>query len=182
MTATTVADPDRAEAVPEQSSPALAVEARGLVHHYRKQLALDGPDLPVPEGPRVREAFEARHERRFGWRLDDSEIELVGLRARAIVRADRRAVKGGRRRPAPGKARVGERRVWFGRAHTAARIDRSGLAPGHVLEGPAIVEEYSGTTLVPPGWRAEVLAGGHLWLTVPDRASRPAAAVPRSGM
>ncbi|MEE2847408.1 MAG: hypothetical protein VX956_13125 [Gemmatimonadota bacterium] len=37
MTATTAADPNRAEAVPEQGSPALAVEARGLVHHYRKQ-------------------------------------------------------------------------------------------------------------------------------------------------
>ena len=37
MTATTAADPNRAEAVPGQGSPALAVEARGLVHHYRKQ-------------------------------------------------------------------------------------------------------------------------------------------------
>lgn len=139
-------------------------------------------DLPVPEGPRVREAFETRHERRFGWRLDDSEIELVGLRARAIVRADCRAVRGGRRRPAPGKARVGERRAWFGKAYTAARIDRSRLFPGHVFDGPAIVEEFSGTTLVPPGWRAEVLAGGHLWLTEPDRGSRTAVPVPRSGM
>ena len=50
MTATTVTDPDRTEAVPEQGSPALAVEARGLVHRYRKQLALDGLDLSVPEG------------------------------------------------------------------------------------------------------------------------------------
>ena len=37
ITPATAADPNRAEAVPEQGSPALAVEARGLVHHYRKQ-------------------------------------------------------------------------------------------------------------------------------------------------
>ena len=37
MTATTAADPNRAEAVPEQGSSALTVEARSLVHHYRKQ-------------------------------------------------------------------------------------------------------------------------------------------------
>jgi len=32
------------------------------------------------------------------------------------------------------------------------------------IDGPAIVEEYSGTTLVPPGFRAEVTRGGHLWI------------------
>jgi N-methylhydantoinase A/oxoprolinase/acetone carboxylase beta subunit len=43
-------------------------------------------------------------------------------------------------------------------------VDRARLAPGHAFEGPALVEEYSGTTLVPPGWSAFVTAGGHLLL------------------
>ena len=43
-------------------------------------------------------------------------------------------------------------------------VDRAGLAPGHVVEGPAIVEEYTGTTLVPPGMTATVRRGGHLWI------------------
>jgi N-methylhydantoinase A len=43
-------------------------------------------------------------------------------------------------------------------------IERAMLPPGCAFDGPALVEEYSGTTLVPPGWRARVTAGGHLWL------------------
>ena len=31
--------------------------------------------------------------------------------------------------------------------------------------GPAIIEEYSGTTLLPPGWTAQVTRGLHLWLS-----------------
>ena len=38
-----------------------------------------------------------------------------------------------------------------------ARIfDRTQLAPGDVIEGPAIIEQLDSTTLVPPGIKAEV--------------------------
>ena len=48
----------------------------------------------------------------------------------------------------------------------AARlIDREALDEGVRLRGPAIIEEYSGTTLLPSGWSAYVTAGGHLWLS-----------------
>ena len=43
-------------------------------------------------------------------------------------------------------------------------LARDALVPGVRFEGPALVEEYSGTTLVPPGWSAVVTAGGHLLL------------------
>ena len=32
------------------------------------------------------------------------------------------------------------------------------------MEGPAVIEEPTSTSLVPPGWRAEVLASGDLLL------------------
>jgi N-methylhydantoinase A/oxoprolinase/acetone carboxylase beta subunit len=38
------------------------------------------------------------------------------------------------------------------------------LREGHALEGPAIVQEYSATTWVPPEWRVEVDAWGSLQL------------------
>jgi N-methylhydantoinase A/oxoprolinase/acetone carboxylase beta subunit len=46
----------------------------------------------------------------------------------------------------------------------AAVLEREALPPGCAFTGPALVEEYSGTTLVPDGWKARVTAGGHLWL------------------
>ena len=43
--------------------------------------------------------------------------------------------------------------------------DRLLLHPGMVVEGPALVEEQTSSTLVPPGSRAEVLAD--LGLAIP---------------
>jgi N-methylhydantoinase A/oxoprolinase/acetone carboxylase beta subunit len=40
--------------------------------------------------------------------------------------------------------------------------DRLGLV--QVVAGPAIIEESGSTTVLPPGWRAKVLAHGELML------------------
>ena len=67
---------------------------------------------------------------------------------------------------------LGTRNVWFVRADTAAEdaagwvetpiYARDGLTAGQALDGPAIVEEAGGTTIVPPGWRVNVMEGGTL--------------------
>jgi len=127
-------------------------------------------ELAVPEGPAVAELFAARHRERYGFDLEGREVELVTLRARAIARTPPPAPgPPARSRPAPGTARVGERRAWFGAWIVCPRFDRSALPPGAGIEGPAIVEEFSGTTLVPPGALARVRGGGHLWLSDPGR-------------
>jgi len=122
-------------------------------------------ELSVPEGGKLRADFDRRHAARYGWSLEDAEVELVQLRARSVVRAAELPRPRTRRRPAPRAAVIGTRRAWFDGHVEAQLIDRAALAPGHTLSGPAIVEEYSGTTLVPPGWTAEVKPGGHLFLT-----------------
>ena len=42
--------------------------------------------------------------------------------------------------------------------------ERARLAPGNQVEGPAVIEEMSSTTVVPPGYRANVDAIGNLVL------------------
>ena len=55
--------------------------------------------------------------------------------------------------------------VSFGGSELRTRIvERALLRPGDHFTGPAIVREFSGTTLVPPRCRASVTAGGHLRL------------------
>ncbi|MEQ1892075.1 MAG: hypothetical protein ABL998_05990, partial [Planctomycetota bacterium] len=56
------------------------------------------------------------------------------------------------------------RPAWLGRRQRVPVIERERLDPGVHFAGPALVEEYSGTTLVPPGWRARLTAGAHLLL------------------
>jgi N-methylhydantoinase A/oxoprolinase/acetone carboxylase beta subunit len=48
--------------------------------------------------------------------------------------------------------------------------ERADLNPGFVLQGPAIVEEWTTTCFIPPGWRATLDEFGNLLLT--DRGPR----------
>jgi N-methylhydantoinase A len=46
--------------------------------------------------------------------------------------------------------------VFEGERHPTKIYDRAKLAPGHVVDGPAIVTEFDSTTVVLPGFRARV--------------------------
>jgi N-methylhydantoinase A len=60
-------------------------------------------------------------------------------------------------------ALVERRPVWFGgRPHDCPVWDRDRLPEGARLSGPAIVEEFGATTVVPPGWRGAMDALGNI--------------------
>ncbi len=151
----------------EAGHPARAV---AFEHGLDLRYAGQSFELRVPEGEDVAGAFHAVHERRYGYRLEGREVELVCLRTRAIVRRASPVPANARSRPLPADARLGLRAVRFGsRVARAPLLARARLRPGHAFEGPALVEEYSGTTLVPPRWSARVTAGSHLLLEAPQR-------------
>lgn len=144
---------------------------RSIQFEYSLDLRYEGQafELAVPESfdAQVAEAFATKHEELYGWRLDEGAVELVNLRARAAVHRHFEDKPRPRARKLPAAAKIGVRVAdWNGEAKTPL-IDRDQLGPGVRFEGPALVEEFSGTTLVPPGWRASVTRGGHLWLENP---------------
>jgi 5-oxoprolinase (ATP-hydrolysing) len=58
------------------------------------------------------------------------------------------------------------RKVHFsGKAVSATIVDRAGIKRGASVRGPAIIEEPTATTIVPPGWHATIAAGGHMLIT-----------------
>ena len=146
--------------------------AGAIQHHAILELRYRGQsfELAVPEGVDPAGRFAERHRTRYGWDLEESsaaaEVELVAIRVRSLVTADApRVGRNPRARQVPDSARVGRRRAWFGGWKNVPRFDRERLPLGCVVEGPAIIEEFSGTTLVPPGCTARVRQGRHLWLT-----------------
>ncbi|MFH0945086.1 MAG: hydantoinase/oxoprolinase family protein [Planctomycetota bacterium] len=127
--------------------------------------------LPLQYSRSVRNlaaAFHAAHQDRFGHAFCDRAVEVVHARVRLQVRSRRRnpaQPPAGKVRGAPRSAILEERVVWF--SGNSARIpcfDRSALLPGHRIEGPAIIEELSATTVVEPGFSATVDAGENLRL------------------
>ena len=124
----------------------------------------------TPEGMALaRAAFDAAHERAYGYRLADTPVEIVSLRVTARVeKRAGRLPEYRRRSPAPERRRS----VYFGPDWgrvEAAVIDRAGLAAGP-RQGPAIIEEYEGTTILPPDCTARLDGRGNIVVTLPFAA------------
>ena len=129
-------------------------------------------DIPAGElddgwADRLADAFHAAHEREYGHRFD-AEVEIVNVRALGIGLipelqwAELEAGDGD-----PARAKTVEREVVFdveGRAERRATpfYDRALLRAGDRVEGPAIVEQYDSTTVIPPGFVAEIDRSGNI--------------------
>ena len=114
----------------------------------------------------IAEAFFAQHERLYGHRLEGHGIEVVNLRAVARQHQTLRVPRKPRNRALGPDATTGTGRLRIGRDRVQAPIlSRAAMKPGMGFRGPAIVLEYSGTSVIPPGWNARVTGGGHLLLS-----------------
>jgi N-methylhydantoinase A len=97
---------------------------------------------------RLREAFAAAHERRYGYRDTDAEVELVNVRVSAIGQgpALRLSVAGDERPPRESTL------VAFDGKWLEAELWRGELSAGVRVSGPALCAMPESTLLVPPGW------------------------------
>ena len=117
---------------------------------------------PAPEGEALRESFDSAYAGIYGHHgAADEEIQLVRLRLSGFGVVDKPTLT---RVPARSDAVPrGTRPVYFGGTwHTCAVWDRTRLGGGTTLAGPAIVEEFGATTVVPPGWHGAVDDFGNL--------------------
>lgn len=123
-------------------------------------------ELSVPAAGDFVAGFHAAHQRRYGYADAGRPTEVVNVRLRMIGATPKpelpRLRAGGASAQA---AMIGMRRSIFGGNVRATPVyDRASLLAGNRFAGPAIVTEYSATTVVPPGWRAQVHAFGDLVL------------------
>lgn len=109
-------------------------------------------ELNVPFDERFSEHFNQIYKQRFGYYNVENVIELVNLRIRAAASLPKPPFhKEELRDPDPSEALIHRRSaVISGDVYEVAVYDRERLFPGNVVNGPAIIAEYSATTLIPP--------------------------------
>jgi len=143
-----------------------AVEMRYHGQGHEISVPLPARDLAAADAKKLRAEYESRYERQFGLRIADVPVEFltwsVNVSTASVV-VKRSASAGKKARAiASGKREVFEPQS--GKSRPVPTFLRRALAPGMQLAGPALIVEPQTTTLVPRGWRASIIAAGHLLL------------------
>jgi N-methylhydantoinase A len=123
-------------------------------------------ELNAPFRGNIVKAFHVAHEQRYGYHDQTKKIEIVNIRCRATgltekppstkIRARRRSERALSALPSE---------IFFdGKLRPANLYRREELCAQDTFRGPAILLEYSGTTIVPPGWQGSVDTYGQLLL------------------
>lgn len=163
----------RAEVL-EQGVPDAAVRCDRFAH-----LRYDGShqalDVPFDTAQTMQAAFEAAHLKRFGFFSPERSILIDMLSVEAIGGAgetpDMKAPSRSAAKP------IDHVPVMLQSGRSDVPIyDRATLGVGAIIAGPAILTEPTGTTIVEPGWQAEVDVVANLILTRIATAARPPAA------
>ncbi|HEY8554194.1 MAG TPA: hydantoinase B/oxoprolinase family protein, partial [Burkholderiales bacterium] len=138
----------------------------------RAHLRYDGTDtaLIVPyvaDAAAMKEQFEAAYRKRYAFLMPDRAlvVEALSVEAIGVSDAPEETIADLPPRAGPLVPAATVRMYSGGRWHDTALYRRDDLRPGDVLAGPAIIAEQNATTVVEPGWAAEVTPRNHLVLT-----------------
>jgi 5-oxoprolinase (ATP-hydrolysing) len=135
------------------------VEHDGIALSTWLHLRYDGSESAMPvalsEPGLMQRDFEAAHQRRFGFVTPDKPIFAAHIDVEAIGGGNREALLSAVD-PAPVTPDPAQTSRFYscGRWHDAVTRRRSGLKPGDVLPGPAILVEPHQTVVVEAGWSA----------------------------
>ena len=162
---------DALDALAEQALAELRVkdgERSRVVTLRRVHIRYQGTDtaLMVPFEPAAESlttAFEAAHRTRFGFITPGRPLIAETVSVEVTVGGETAAEQPLPRRASGAPETVDRVPVWSGgAAHDAPVFDRPALRFGDRIEGPALIREANATTMVEPGWAAEVSEFGHL--------------------
>ena len=146
------------EGIPaERRSVARSADMRYRGQNYELRVPLPVSLAGAADLDRLVADFAEIHERTYGYRLDDEEVQLVTLRAAATgltPAVEVAATPAGDGDPARALVETRDLRLASGSSGEVYARDR--LLPGDVIRGPAVVEQMDTTTFVPAGARAAV--------------------------
>ncbi len=108
---------------------------------------------------KVKHLFNQLHQMQYRYHDPEGEIEILSLRLTALRKTEVVALHAGKSRGSGAPPTAGSRMTMFPdekEAQLASVYHRDDILPGHQFSGPAIVEEYGATTVIPPRCAVEI--------------------------
>ena len=141
-------------------------DARSITYTADMRYHRQGYEIPVAIDPdevkggldALEERFNVLHEQLYGFRMPGTACEIVNLRAIGSGAVPKPELPVGTPGDADASGAVSEEHeiVFKGERLPTKIYDRAKLAPGNRFDGPAIVTEFDSTTVVLPGYAAEI--------------------------
>jgi 5-oxoprolinase (ATP-hydrolysing) len=155
---------DAAGELREQGAVAEGIVAARKLHlRYAGTEASLVLDLDAVEA--VRAAFTAAHRLRFGFATPERGIVVEAVAVEAVAAGEAIVEQAIAPRGSGAPEAIDTVSIWSGgAAHDAPVFDRATLMANDAISGPALIREATATTVVEPGWRAEVTALDHMVL------------------
>src|SRR3984957_14383137 len=121
--------------------------------------------------------FTAAHRARFGFATPERPLIAEQVSVEATARGDQvRETKLPARENGAPEPIADVSLFTLGREHTAPVFERTGLLAGDTIRGPALIREANATTVIEPGWTAEVTVLDHMILRRTEAAPEREAA------
>ncbi len=145
------------------------VDARYEGQGYELRVDAKGGAINAAWIKDIKNRFHDIHEREFSRRFEDADVQLPNIRVRAIGQMPGlkpTLVKKGTATPPQGALKL-TADAWFEKAGKPAKFktkfyERTELRAGNHIAGPAIITQFDSTSVVPPGYTADVDKHGNL--------------------
>jgi N-methylhydantoinase A len=144
----------------------IPADARSITYTADMRYHRQGYEIPVAIDPdeakggleALEERFNRLHQQLYGFRMPGTACEIVNLRAIGSGAVPKPELPVGSPGDTDASGAVSEEHeiVFRGERLPTKIYDRAKLAPGNRFDGPAIVTEFDSTTVVLPGYAAEV--------------------------
>jgi N-methylhydantoinase A len=145
-------------------SIARSVEMRYLGQNHELEISTDVEGFTESEVAGLLASFHEQHQARFGFRLDD-HIEIVNFLVTGIAKTGQLGFS------QIGTAKAAAtpvmcRPVWFAEGWLETPVyARTDLRQGHMITGPALVEESASVTVLDPSKKMTVDQYGNLLIS-----------------
>ncbi len=145
------------------------MDMRYVGQSYELTIPVPAKEIDVKDMEEIAALFHKEHERAYGHCAPEEPVEVANLKLSAtgfIPKPKLKELKRGEINPEA--ALLSRRNVYFsetGGFVECSIYDRYRLTWGNVIKSPAIVEDKDATTVIHPGYQAEVDKYGNLILT-----------------